>query len=127
MTFNYARIQGREISYATGNPKGIFALCWRMIYDGQMEKGDEERFREIDDWFKEYLPEPGPCQRNEAVITYFKTETTKDMLEKLKPVMCLLEKYKKPYDLIYTNFVGEIIYEDKWQVAVRAGKGKENL
>ena len=41
------------------------------------------------------------------------------MYEKLKPAIVLLDKYNKPYDVVYTNFIGEIVYEDKWQVAVR--------
>jgi len=32
--------------------------------------------------------------------------------------MFVLEKHSKPYDIVYTNFPGRIVYEDKWQVAV---------
>ena len=46
------------------------------------------------------------------------------MYEKLKPAIALLDKYNKPYDIVYTNFVGEIIYEDDWQIAVRVENGK---
>ena len=46
------------------------------------------------------------------------------MLEKAEPMMRLLEKYSHPYDVIYTNFVGDIVYEDEWQVAVRLENGK---
>jgi len=38
--------------------------------------------------------------------------------------MALLDKYKKEYDVVYTNFIGAIIYEDDWQVAVRVEDGK---
>ena len=41
------------------------------------------------------------------------------MLEKLKPAMKLRDKYNHPYDVVYTNFVGEIVYEDEYQVAVK--------
>ena len=33
--------------------------------------------------------------------------------------MVLLDKYNYPYDVVYTNFAGEIVYEDEFQVAVR--------
>lgn len=46
------------------------------------------------------------------------------MLQKLKPAIALLDKYKKPYDIVYTNFVGTIVYEDDWQVAVSVKDGK---
>lgn len=124
MQFKYIRIQGREHSWVTKYPKGIFSMCWRLIYDGKMEPEDEKIFREIDAWFVEYLPEPEPCKNGEQVITFFKTETTAGMLEKLVPAMQLLEKYHHPYDVVYTNFVGQIIYEDEWQVAVNVENGQ---
>lgn len=124
MQYKYVRIQGREESYITKYPKGIFSICWRLIYDGVMNEEDENTFCEIDEWFKENLPEPEPCKQGEKVITFFKTETTKEMIEKISPAIQLLDKYSYPYDIVYTNFVGKIIYEDKWQVAVQVEDGK---
>ena len=46
---------------------------------------------------------------NETVITFFKCGSTEQMLKKLRPVIALLDKYKKPYDIVYTNFVGTIV------------------
>ena len=61
---------------------------------------------------------------NETVITFFKCGSTEQMLQKLRPVIALLDKYKKPYDIVYTNFVGKIVYEDDCQVAVSVKDGK---
>ena len=88
--------------------------------DGRMEKEDEELFRAIDAWFVENLPEPEACKNGEKVITFFKTETTKEMQEKIAPAMALLDKYEHPYDVVYTNFIGKIIYEDEYQVVTEA-------
>ena len=46
------------------------------------------------------------------------------MLKNLKPAIALLDNYQKPYDVVYTNFVGTIVYEDDWQVAVQVENGK---
>ena len=120
MTYKYMRIQGRELSYVTKRPKGIFAMCWRMIYDGKMEKSDAELFERINEWFEQNLPTPDVCQSgDQAVITYFKTESTKEMIAQLEPALELLEKYDHPYDIVYTNFVDNIVYEDAYQIAVR--------
>lgn len=124
MQYRYMRIQGRENSYVTQYPKGIFSMCWRLIQDGVMSKEDEDTFCEIDRWFKENLPEPEPCKNANKVITFFKTETTQKMQQMIAPAMQLLDKYNHAYDVVYTNFVGEIVYEDKWQVAVRVEDGK---
>lgn len=118
MQFKYMRIQGREASWITKYPKGIFGMCWRMIMDGIMSKEDEKVFRDIDQWFKDNLPEPEPCKNGEKVITFFKTETTEEMQEKIRPAMEILDRHDHPYDVVYTNYVGTVVYEDEWQVAV---------
>lgn len=124
MQCKYMRIQGREQSWITKYPKGIFSMCWRLIQDGKMSKEDENKFREIDTWFKAHLPEPEPCKNDEKVITFFKTETTSEMQKVIAPAMQLLDKYAHPYDVVYTNFVGTIVYEDDWQIAVRVEDGR---
>ena len=40
----------------------------------------------------------------------------------IRPVMWLLEKYNHPFFLVYTNTPGEIVYEDEYQVVVKAGE-----
>ena len=124
MTCKYMRIQGREDSWVTKYPKGVFGMCWRLIMDGKMIAEDEQQFRDIDEWFRKYLPEPEPCKHGEKVITFFKTETTEEMQKMIAPATQLLDKYEHPYDIVYTNYVGTIIYEDEWQVAVRVEDGK---
>ena len=122
MKLLYVRIQGRELSYITKFPKGVFGMCWRMIYDGVMSEEDAEVFRETERWFVENLPEPPMCTTgDQKVVCYFKTADTAHMLERLQPVLELLDKYQHPYDVVYTNYVGEIVYEDEFQVAVKVG------
>ena len=118
------RIQGREDSYVTKYPKGIFSLCWNLIRDKVMSEEDEKLFVSIDEWFKENLPEPDPCKNHETVITFFKCASTEEMVRKIEPAIALLDKYDKPYDIVYTNFVGTIVYEDEWQIAVSVRDGK---
>ena len=124
MEFKYVRIQGRENSYITKYPKGVFSLCWNLIRDEQLTSEEKELFISIDNWFKDHLPEPEPCKNHEKVITFFKCESTLEMLEKLKPAIALLDKHQKHYDVIYTNFVGTIVYEDEWQIADQVENGK---
>ena len=122
--YKYMRIQGRENSYITNYPKGIFSLCWNLVRDKALTEGEEKLFVSVDEWFKENLPEPEPCKSHETVITFFKCGSTEQMLKKLEPAIALLDKYKKSYDVVYTNFVGTIVYEDEWQIAVSVTDGK---
>ena len=55
---NFMRIQGRDLSYRTKKPVGVFSLGWRLIRNGIMTKEEENLFVSIDQWFKENLPEP---------------------------------------------------------------------
>lgn len=41
-----------------------------------------------------------------------------EMLERIQPLIDLLDKYDIPYDIVYTNYVGKIVYEDEHQVGV---------
>lgn len=118
--FRYCRIQGKELAANTKTGKGIFSMLNQMVTDGTMEEEDVGLFREIDSWFAEELPWPPQCQRQEKVVCYFKTENTQMMMKMINPLFWLLERYKHPYYVIYTNFPGEIVYEDDFQIVVKA-------
>ena len=48
--YKYMRIQGREDSYITKYPKGVFSLCWNLIRDKKMTPEEEQLFISIDEW-----------------------------------------------------------------------------
>ena len=119
VNYKYVRIQGQELAANTMHGKGIFSMCWQLIQNDVMEEEDADLFREIDSWFAEELPWPPQCKNREKVICWFKTENTEEMMKMIRPALWLLEKYKHPYFLVYTNTPGEIVYEDKYQVVVK--------
>jgi hypothetical protein len=114
------RIQTRENAYLTGKPRGIFAAVGHLERDGKLTTEELEKYHFIDQvWFQEHLPNP-PFYDDETPgkpITWFKTATTTQMLEKLQPLIDMLGKYGVPYDVVYTDFPGKIVYEDDWQIA----------
>ncbi len=120
--FKYVRIQGRELAENTLYAKGIFSMCWGLIQKGIMDDEDEQLFREIDKWFSEILPWPPQCMRRENVVCFFKTDSTEAMMNLITPAMWLLEKYEHPFYVVYTNMPGEILYEDEYQIVVKAGE-----
>lgn len=99
--------------------KGVFSMCWKLIQEDVMEREDADLFREIDGWFAENLPWPPPCMNREPVVCWFKTENSDEMLKMIRPALWLLERYNHPYFLVYTNTPGEIVYEDKYQIAAK--------
>ena len=119
MNFKYVRIQGKELARNTMYAKGIFSMCWQLIQNDVMEEEDADLYKEIDDWFAENLPWPPPCRRQESGVCWFKTENADEMLKMIRPALWLLERYNHPYYLVYTNFPGEIVYEDQYQIAAK--------
>ena len=121
----YMRIQGRESAYRTQKPVGIFILNWRRIRDGIYSPEDAEIYEKTHQWFLDNLPEPpfyGNDNENpQGAVTWFKTENSAEMLEHIQPLIDLLDKYDIPYDIVYSNHVGKIIYEDDYQVGVIDG------
>ena len=122
--FKYVRIQGRELVENTMYAAGIFSMCWEMVRNDKMEKEDADLFKEIDDWFANILPFPPQCKNQEKVVCFFKASHTKEMLQMIYPALWLLDKYKHPYFVVYTNSLpGEIVYEDDYQVVVKVSDG----
>ena len=119
MKFKYCRIQGKELAANTRTGKGIFSMLNQMVTDGVMEEEDVGLFHTIDDWFAKELPWPPQCKRQEKVICYSKTENTEMMMKMIQPLLWLLERYDHAYYVVYTNFPGEIVYEDEYQIVVK--------
>ena len=116
MKFKYCRIQGKELAANTRTGKGIFSMLNQLVTNGVMDEEDVGLFKEIDSWFVEELPFPPQCRRQEKVICYFKLENSDMMLKMIQPLLWLLERYCHPYYVVYTNFPGEIVYEDDYQI-----------
>jgi hypothetical protein len=95
-------------------------MCWQLVQQDAMTEEDADLFREIDSWFAENLPWPPPCKNQEPVVCWFKTENAEEMLKMIRPAMWLLERYNHAYYVVYTNTPGEIVYEDKYQIAAKA-------
>lgn len=120
MRYKYVRIQGKELARNTMFAKGVFSMCWQLIQNDVMIEEDADLYREIDSWFAEHLPFPAPCRNQEAVVCWFKTENSDEMLKMIRPALWLLERYDHPYYIVFTNTPGEVVYEDKYQIAAKA-------
>lgn len=119
MKFKYCRIQGKVLAANTRTGKGVFSMLNQMVSNGVMDEEDVGLFKEIDSWFEEELPFPPQCKRQEKVICYFKIENAELMMKMVQPLLWLLERYRQPYYVVYTNFPGEIVYEDEYQIVVK--------
>ena len=118
MHYKYMRIQGRELALYTNYPNGVFGIFRDFEAKNVMSGEDFQLYQEICQFFQEELPFPPMCNERQKVICFFKTEGSGELLKYMNPLLWLLERYHHPYDVIYTNFPGEIIYEDAYQIVV---------
>lgn len=116
--YKYCRIQGREIAEFTNYANGVFGIFRDFEKNHVMTEEDNELYQEIVKFFSEELPWPPMCNAKQKVICFFKIENSKEMMKYMKPLLWLLERYNHPYDIILTNFPGNIIYEDEYQIVV---------
>lgn len=118
MKYKYVRVQGREIAPYTDYANGVFGIFRDFEKKHVMTEEDTALYREVVDYFTHELPWPPMCNQKLKVICFFKTENSDEMMKYLNPMLFLLERYNHPYDVVYTNFPGHIIYEDDYQVVV---------
>lgn len=118
MNFKYMRIQGRELAPYTDFPNGIFGIFRDFERKNVLTEEDFELYQELLDYFTTELPWPQLCNTHQKVVCFFKLENCDEMMKHLKPMLWLLERYNHPYDVIYTNFPGTILYEDDYQIVV---------
>jgi hypothetical protein len=120
----YVRIQARY-STKSGKKVGVFGANCTLFYADEFTPEDREVFLNTAVWFKANLPVPpfydldNPEQNNpRGAITYFKSTAIPTFIAKIQVLTGLLEKYDVPYDVVETNYVGEVIYEDEFQIGV---------
>lgn len=116
--YKYVRIQGREIAPYTDYANGVFGIFRDFERKHVMTEEDEGLYNEILEFFVNELPWPPMCNQQLKVICFFKTENSYEMMKYMNPLLWLLERYNHPFDVVYTNFPGKIIYEDQYQIVV---------
>jgi hypothetical protein len=120
----YVRIQARYNGCQTDKPVGIFCACYHVVFgtykDFNATDTEKKTYENIVKWFEENLTNPPFYDdgNSKKIITWFKTSTSQDMLKRLSPLVDILSKYGVPHDVVYTDHVGNIVYEDEYQVAV---------
>lgn len=116
--YKYLRIQGREIAEYTNYFNGVFGIFRDFEKKHVMTDEDRELYREVVHFFEEELPWPPMCNEKKRVICFFKTENSREMMKYMKPLLWLLKRYNHPFDIVLTDFPGNIIYEDEYQIVV---------
>ena len=87
--YKYMRIQGRESSYITQYPKGIFSLCWNLIRDKALTKEEYDFSNARKSPYADKVKQQITINLNQSTVQYFK-----DLAEKTGlPYQTLINLY----------------------------------
>ena len=127
----YYRIHTADIAYMTKRPRGIFTTVGKLV-DGKILTEDEEKeYWRNREYFEKVLPVPPFYQDNnpEGAITWFKdTPEGDDIWRQMTFYREMCNKYSvKLYISECEEIPGELIYEDKFQIAVKGDAGEVKI
>lgn len=87
--YKYMRVQGRENSYITQYPKGIFSLCWNLIRDKALTKEEYDFSNAWKNPYADKVKQQITINLNQSTVQYFK-----DLAEKTGlPYQTLINLY----------------------------------
>jgi hypothetical protein len=99
---------------------GVFVAVDHLRRAGRLTPDEEELYFDIDDWFRDELPNPPFYEDGNSVgaVTWFKKSTAVGMLERLEPLRRILDHYGVENAAVESSDPGTVIYEDGFQVGV---------
>lgn len=97
---------------------GIFVAVDHLRRADRLSTVDEQRYFDIDDWFRAELPNPPFYADGNTVgaITWFKTLACEHMLKRLQPLCEILDRHDVAWRRAESDDPGDIVYEDEFQV-----------
>lgn len=127
----YYRIHTADIAYMTKRPRGIFTTVGKLVDSKTLTEEEEKEYWRNREYFEEVLPVPPFYQDNnpDGAITWFKdTPEGDDIWRQMTFYREMCSKYNvKLYISECEEIPGEVIYEDKFQIAVKGDAGEVNI
>lgn len=127
----YYRIHTSDIAYMTKRPRGIFTTVGKLVDSKTLTEDEEKEYWRNREYFEEVLPVPPFYQDNnpDGAITWFKdTPEGDDIWRQMTFYREMCSKYNvKLYISECKEIPGEVIYEDKFQIAVKGDAGEVKI
>ena len=127
----YYRIHTADIAYMTKRPRGIFTTVGKLVDSKTLTEDEEKEYWRNREYFEAVLPVPPFYQDNnpDGAITWFKdTPEGDDIWRQMTFYREMCSKYNvKLYISECEEIPGEVIYEDKFQIAVKGDAGEVKI
>lgn len=97
---------------------GIFVAVDHLRRAGMLSAEEEGSYLDIDDWFREHLPNPPFYEDGNSIgaVTWFKTPLSREMTERIDELKAILDAHGVEHDVVSALEPGRIVYEDEYQV-----------
>ena len=112
----------------SGAYDGTFRLAYRLRSSSVATPADRSALAEALNWFEGNVGTPGrrgqtasrrTYRRHTRAISWFK-ETAVDHLARMQEIRLVLERYGHQVQMLTEARVGEVVYEDEYQVVAEA-------
>ncbi len=100
--------------------EGLIIAAGRLIDEGELDRFELEMVKRIIDWFNEKMKVPSLLKDpgNNRCVAWFKSEA-KEPLNMMWELYYLLQSKGIPVEVMKESDVGEIRYEDEWQIVAQ--------
>ena len=120
----FLRFVVTQIDKDSNQPKGLFITAGELIDSEKLSPEEQTRLEDILNWFDKNLPEPDISNfrnRSYRAIFWFKSEA-EDCISRIWEMAHLLEYHGYSIEMQKCRWLGNIVYEDKFQVAAIPSK-----
>jgi hypothetical protein len=117
----YLRFVTTRIDEDSHKPQGVFVASYSLLDSGELTKEEWKRVRGILDWFNDNLPHPPKNFTTGRAIFWFKSSSNAS-IRKVWELVHLLREHARYVEVHKCRRLGNILYEDTFQVAAFPSK-----
>ena len=117
----YLRFVTTRIDNNSHKPQGVFVASHRLLDSGDLSPEEWTHVREILNWFNGNLPTPPKSFTTGRAIFWFKS-STQESIRNIWELVHLLQHHGHYVEVHKCRRLGNILWEDKFQVAAFPSK-----
>jgi hypothetical protein len=109
-----------QIDDVSHKPQGLFVAAHELLDSGDLSLDERDLLREVIIWFNKNLPSPHHMVADRSIF-WFKSSAD-ECINRMWELTYLLRQYGYLVDIEKRRKLGNIVYEDKFQVAAFPSK-----
>jgi hypothetical protein len=117
----YLRFVTTRIDEDSHKPQGVLVASYALLDSGYLTGDEWKRVRDILDWFNAHLPHPPKSFTAGRAIFWFKS-SAEESIRKVWELVHVLRLHEHYVEVHKCRRLGNILYEDKLQVAAFPSK-----